>query len=123
MSGIESRRASLGNGQSAHTGAVRSFSRCKQPLRPALLKRVHHQRRANADWNVEAIVDAFAAAAANPSSWPDAMEIASHQLGGCGAVLLPVHGRMPLIPHSESMVPSFEAYVRDGWANRDRRYE
>jgi DNA-binding CsgD family transcriptional regulator len=82
-----------------------------------------HTGTANSAWDLDAIVGAFAAAAVDPSLWSDAMEIASDQLGGCGAALFPLHGRLPSIPISPSLAPSFEAYVRDGWIQRDRRYE
>src|SRR5262245_13802132 len=82
-----------------------------------------HKGTTNPDWNLDAIVGAFAAAAVDPSSWSQAMEIASDHVGGCGAALFPLHGRLPLIPFSRSLAPSFESYIRDGWINRDRRYE
>jgi DNA-binding CsgD family transcriptional regulator len=82
-----------------------------------------HKGTADSAWDLDAIVGAFAAAAVDPSLWCNAMEIASAQLGGCGAALFPLHGRLPSIPISQSLAPSFEAYVRDGWIQRDRRYE
>src|SRR5262245_51441057 len=75
-----------------------------------------------AAWDLDAVVAGFSAAATDPSKWVDAMEIASHQVGGTGALLVPVNGRLPIIPFSPSLAPSFEAYVRDGWIHRDERY-
>src|SRR5262245_48638965 len=82
-----------------------------------------HKGITDPDWDLDAIVGAFAAAAVDPISWSHAMEIASDHVGGCGAALFPLHGRLPFIPLSRSLEPSFESYIRDGWIDRDRRYE
>jgi DNA-binding CsgD family transcriptional regulator len=39
-----------------------------------------------------------------------------------GAVFLAVHGRLPNFPFSPSLARSAEAYVRDGWIDRDLRF-
>src|SRR5262245_23991012 len=65
-----------------------------------------------ADWDFDAIVNAFSTAAADPSKWVDAMEIASIELGGCGSILVPVKGHLVQTPFSRSKPPSFEAGCR-----------
>ena len=50
------------------------------------------------------------------------MEAVSDLTGGCGPAMFPVRGPLPNLPHSASMEPSFETYVRDGWIERDERY-
>jgi len=44
------------------------------------------------------------------------------QTGSFGSVVFPLQGAMPYIPATASMQESFEAYVRDGWINRDERF-
>ena len=68
------------------------------------------------------LTEAFAAAAADPSRWDAAMEEAARGTGSFGAVLVPVRGRSPHLPASETLRPALEAYVRDGWVHRDERY-
>lgn len=57
------------------------------------------------------------------------METITALTGSAGAVLLPYRGRLPLIthlpviPHSQSLAPALEAYVRDGWSGRDERHK
>src|SRR5262245_297212 len=80
-----------------------------------------HKEKANPDWDLDAVVGAFAAAAVDPSLWNNAMEVASDHLGGCGAVLFPFHGQLPWVPVSQSLAPPFEVYMQDGWINRDER--
>lgn len=68
------------------------------------------------------LTDAFMAAAVDPSRWDAAMDAAAKATDSFGAVLLPVHGRTPTMPTSQSMQPTMDAYVREGWALRDERY-
>jgi DNA-binding CsgD family transcriptional regulator/PAS domain-containing protein len=42
--------------------------------------------------------------------------------GSFGALLVPVDGRSPSVPFSESLRPSFETYIGEGWIHRDIRY-
>jgi DNA-binding CsgD family transcriptional regulator len=73
-------------------------------------------------WNLRAIERAFAEAALDPSRWNAAMETATAVTGARGATLLPVRGRLPLMPHSASLGEGFEIYIRDRWFERDERY-
>jgi DNA-binding CsgD family transcriptional regulator len=74
------------------------------------------------EWNLNAIGAAFSEAAIDPSRWNAAMESVAEGTGTFGAALFPLHGKLPEIPFSPSLAPSFEAYVRDGWIHRDERY-
>ena len=69
------------------------------------------------------LTEAFTAAAVNPTRWDAAeMDAAANAAGGFGAALLPVRGRTPTMPMSQSMLPTMDRYVREGWAHRDERY-
>ena len=50
------------------------------------------------------------------------MDLVTSAADGSGAVLFPIHGKMPAVPHSQSMERSFESYLTDGWIHRDQRY-
>lgn len=78
--------------------------------------------RAPASWDLDAIATAFAEAAVDPARWNAAMEAAADATGSYGAALFPVQGRLPNVPQSRSMAPSFETYIKDGWIQRDERY-
>ncbi len=67
------------------------------------------------------IADAFATAAVDPSRWNEAMEITAHASGSFGALLVPIRGRQPEFPITDSLRPAAEIYVRDGWIRRDVR--
>ena len=64
-----------------------------------------------ADWNLSAIGAAFAEAAVDPSRWGAAMETVAEDTGAFGAVLFPIRGKLPDIPFTASLGPSFEAYI------------
>jgi DNA-binding CsgD family transcriptional regulator/PAS domain-containing protein len=74
-----------------------------------------------AHWNFDAVGSAFAEAAVDPSRWVGAMDVAASATGSTGAVLLPIRGRLPNAPFSESIGPLVEAYFREGWVHRDER--
>ena len=73
-------------------------------------------------FDTESISSAFAEAAVDQLKWPSAMERVAEATRSFGAGLFPVRGRLPNVPLSRSMAPSFEAYVRDGWIEHDERY-
>ena len=50
------------------------------------------------------------------------METVSVATGSVGALMLPYRGRLPDVPHTQSLLGAFDAYVRDGWIHRDDRY-
>jgi DNA-binding CsgD family transcriptional regulator/PAS domain-containing protein len=68
------------------------------------------------------LTEALTAAAVDPSRWDPAMDAAARATESFGAVLLPVRGRTPTMPISESMQPTIDAYVRQDWVHRDERY-
>jgi DNA-binding CsgD family transcriptional regulator/PAS domain-containing protein len=67
------------------------------------------------------LTEAFAAAAVDPARWDGAMDIASDATGSLGAILVPLRGRTPNLPKSESMRGVVEDYVGTGWIHRDER--
>jgi DNA-binding CsgD family transcriptional regulator len=69
-----------------------------------------------------AIERSFVEAAIDPSRWNAAMETVSRVIGARGAALFPLTGRLPLMPHSDSLAEGSEVYLRDGWIHRDERY-
>jgi DNA-binding CsgD family transcriptional regulator len=68
------------------------------------------------------ITEGFVSAAIDPSRWDAAMDAAAKATGSFGAILIPIRGRTPLFPKSESMRANMDVYVRDGWVHRDERY-
>jgi DNA-binding CsgD family transcriptional regulator len=72
-------------------------------------------------WDLGAVERAFAEAALDPSQWNVAMDAAAAVTGSVGAVLLPIRGRIPGVPCSESIAPMIDSYFRGGWAPRDER--
>lgn len=74
-------------------------------------------------WNSQLIVGAFADAAVDPSKWSEAMDVAARETESVGAFVLPVIGKTPNIPFSESLRASIETYFRDGWHQRDARFQ
>jgi DNA-binding CsgD family transcriptional regulator len=72
--------------------------------------------------DLDAVGAAFAEAAVDSSRWNAAMETAADVTESFGAVLLPLHGRLPQFPRTCSLAASSESYVRDGWIERDDRF-
>jgi DNA-binding CsgD family transcriptional regulator len=66
--------------------------------------------------------EAFASAAVDPTRWNAAMEVVARATGSFGAILLPVRGRSPSMPLSDSMRQAVDCYVHKGWIHRDERY-
>jgi len=75
-----------------------------------------------ATFDLKAIAETLNAAALDPTRWARALEMLVSQTGSFGSVVFPLQGAMPYIPATASMQESFEAYVRDGWINRDERF-
>lgn len=68
------------------------------------------------------IESAFAEAAMDPALWVRALDVAMHETGSFGAVLLPVAGAvLPNVPVTETIGEVSEHYFRDGWHLRDHR--
>lgn len=75
-----------------------------------------------AKWNPDTIVAAFTDAAVDPAQWNAAMEVACKVTGSAGAALFSFHGSpIPMFPHTESLKPSVDTYLREGWIHRDER--
>jgi hypothetical protein len=60
-------------------------------------------------------------AATDPSRWNAAMDTAAEITGGVGSILLPIQGRLPNAPFSESVGELAHSYFRDGWSQREAR--
>ena len=69
---------------------------------------------ASAWGSFDKLTEAFAAAAVDPARWDAAMDIASDATGSLGAILVPLRGRTPNLPKSESMHGVVEDYVGAG---------
>ncbi|MER8814676.1 helix-turn-helix transcriptional regulator [Mesorhizobium sp. M0923] len=76
-----------------------------------------------AAFDLDRVANAMAEAAVEPSRWDAAMDVAAEATGSFGAMLFDMRSHLPSIPRSRKMSPSFEAYVRDGWIDRDDRYD
>jgi hypothetical protein len=74
------------------------------------------------DLDFAKISQAFVDAAIDPSRWNAAMETVSVATGSVGALMLPYRGRLPDVPHTQSLLGALDAYIRDGWIHRDDRY-
>jgi DNA-binding CsgD family transcriptional regulator len=74
-----------------------------------------------ASWDFDAVDAAFAEAAIDSSRWKAAIEVAAIATGSIGAILVPVSGRLPAMPCTDSIAAATEVYVRDGWIHRDER--
>jgi DNA-binding CsgD family transcriptional regulator len=77
-----------------------------------------------AKWNLDKITAAFTDAAVDPTRWNTAMEVACKVTGSSGVALFLVRGPspLPMFPITESLLPSFDTYIREGWIHRDERY-
>jgi DNA-binding CsgD family transcriptional regulator len=65
--------------------------------------------------------EAIAAAAIDSSLWVAALGAVSDAAGGCGAMLIPVRGELPEMPHTPSVESAADGYIRGGWMSRDER--
>jgi len=72
--------------------------------------------------NLDAVGAAFTEAALDPTRWTAAMDAAAEATGSAGATLLPLRGRLPEVPVSESIGAAAEDYIRNGWIHRDERF-
>src|SRR5687768_12057172 len=73
-------------------------------------------------WDSAKLEASFIEAAVDPSRWSSVMDVAAAVAGGVGAILLPIRGRLPNAPFSESVGELAEAYFREGWSEREERY-
>lgn len=73
-------------------------------------------------FDTAAVETAFTKAAIDPTLWVDAMEIVARATNSVGAVLMDTNNQLPGMPTSESMGAAVEAYIVDGWYERDVRF-
>lgn len=65
--------------------------------------------------------DSFVDAAFDPAKWPRALQQLATSADAAGVVLLPIKGRVPGVPLSDSIGEMVEFYFRHGWNVRDQR--
>jgi DNA-binding CsgD family transcriptional regulator len=70
---------------------------------------------------LQSATEAIAAAAIDSSLWVSALGAISDAAGGCGAMLMPVRGEMPVLPYTPSVEAAADGYMRGGWMQRDER--
>jgi DNA-binding CsgD family transcriptional regulator len=75
-----------------------------------------------AAFDLDAVGNAIAEAAADPARWDAAMDAVAKATGSFGAMLFDTKACLPGIPNSRGMGPALAAYVGDGWIDRDDRY-
>jgi DNA-binding CsgD family transcriptional regulator len=68
------------------------------------------------------LTEGFAAAALDPRRWNEAMNVAAEATDSYGAILVPLRGRSPNYPQSDSLHLATERYVHEGWIQHDERY-
>ena len=74
-------------------------------------------------WNLDRVEAAFAAASVDPSLWGKALDVVTAETEAFGALLLPAADDvLPDMPHTASMAASADTYMREGWYQRDERY-
>lgn len=69
------------------------------------------------DRSADTILDA----ALDPTRWRNTLMAISEASGSTGAIILPIVGRSPGIPATDSVGSVLEDYFADGWNNRDFR--
>ncbi|KQP38384.1 hypothetical protein ASF49_05125 [Methylobacterium sp. Leaf104] len=70
---------------------------------------------------VRRIEDSIISAAIQPERWTDAVSLLVAATGARGAGALPLRGRVPGIPMSDSLEAVADGYFRGGWSERDYR--
>lgn len=73
------------------------------------------------DEDIVGIDDALTSAVFQPEEWPRAVSRIVDAAGARGAVALPLRGRVPGVPMSESLGELTACYFENGWAARDYR--
>lgn len=74
-------------------------------------------------WNLHLIEQAFAQAATDVHAWKAALDTLVAETGSHGALIFSLGGtQLPTLLATERMLPATEAYVRDGWSERDERF-
>ncbi|HEX4767735.1 MAG TPA: hypothetical protein VH414_15830 [Lichenihabitans sp.] len=61
-------------------------------------------------------------AALDPTRWPAALDGIAELSGAQGAFILPLRGRTPSAPCTQSAAEQLHFYFAEGWARRDHRY-
>mgnify|MGYP001105872717 CR=1 FL=1 len=76
-----------------------------------------------ANWNLNAIEQAFSRAATDVVAWKDALDTIVAETGSYGSLLFNLTGvQFPTALVTDSMQESTHVYVRDGWNGRDERF-
>ncbi|WP_234050281.1 MULTISPECIES: helix-turn-helix transcriptional regulator [unclassified Xanthobacter] len=67
------------------------------------------------------VLDELLHAAIGPAGWVPTLDHLMAATGADGVNFMPIDGRTPDVPHTESLSRGIEEYFRDGWAERDYR--
>ena len=78
--------------------------------------------KSGAAWDLPAVAAAISAASIDPTKWVKAMDVVAEQTGSVGAVLIPVTGLIPNDVFSKSIGGLREAYISEGWHEKDLRF-
>ncbi|GEP02818.1 helix-turn-helix transcriptional regulator [Methylobacterium oxalidis] len=73
------------------------------------------------DDSLRGIEEMLVSAAVRPEAWPEAVSRIVEATGARGAGAIPILGRVPGVPSSDSIEELMAAYFRTGWAERDYR--
>lgn len=68
------------------------------------------------------IEDKLTGSVADTAAWTSVFGEIARSANALGAAILPVRGRDPQIVATDGVVPLFDSYLREGWAQRDARY-
>lgn len=70
---------------------------------------------------LDAALDKLLEAALDPSHWPNALNELAHACAARGVCVLPIVGRLPGVPATESIGEALAAYYEEGWHLNDFR--
>lgn len=71
--------------------------------------------------DLDRALDDVLAASLMPSQWPSVLEAITEASGSVGGNILPIIGRSPGVPSTQSMGEAMEAYFEEGWHLNDYR--
>lgn len=75
-----------------------------------------------ANWDLGAVSAAFSEASFGGADWSSALEVANNHLGTSGAAIVPLKGAFSGLPTTKCFEEAIDAYIRDGWVDRDIRF-
>lgn len=80
-------------------------------------------KKSCAEWRLDSVADAFAAAALDSAKWVNALDTLAAETGSVGTALLPlqVNSYLKELPFSSAIESLVVPYFEDGWMERDLR--